>query len=69
MSGDRADLWGKAVTFELARLGPRDAMLNFSRPPTSMTLHEFIDGKTTLAMNLERMEQISRDRTSLTRAD
>jgi ATP-dependent protease ClpP protease subunit len=43
-----------------------DATLNFSRPPTSMTLHEFIDGKTSLAMNLERMEQIYRDRTSLT---
>jgi ATP-dependent protease ClpP protease subunit len=45
-----------------------DATLNFSRPPASMTLHEFIDGKTSLTMNLERMEQIYRDRTSLTPA-
>jgi ATP-dependent protease ClpP protease subunit len=41
---------------------------NFSRPPTSMTLDEFTDGKTSLAMNLERMEQIYRERTSLTPA-
>jgi ATP-dependent protease ClpP protease subunit len=33
-----------------------------------MTLDEFTDGKTSLAMNLERMEQIFRERTSLTPA-
>jgi ATP-dependent protease ClpP protease subunit len=38
---------------------------NFSKPPTSMTLDEFTDEKTSLAMNVERMEQIYRERTSL----
>jgi ATP-dependent protease ClpP protease subunit len=41
---------------------------SFSRPPTSMTLEEFNDGKTSLAMNIERMEEIYRKRTSLTPA-
>jgi ATP-dependent protease ClpP protease subunit len=40
----------------------------FSKPPTSMTLDEFTDEKASLAMNLERMEQIYRERTSLTPA-
>jgi ATP-dependent protease ClpP protease subunit len=40
----------------------------FSKPPTSMTLDEFTDDKTSLAMDLERMEQIYRERTSLTPA-
>jgi ATP-dependent protease ClpP protease subunit len=40
----------------------------FSKPPTSMTLDEFTDEKASLAMNLERMEQIYRARTSLTPA-
>lgn len=40
----------------------------FSKPPTNMTLDEFTDEKTSLAMNLERMEQIYRERTSLTPA-
>jgi ATP-dependent Clp protease protease subunit len=39
---------------------------NFSKPPTSMTLDEFTDEKTSLAMSLERLEQIYRERTSLT---
>jgi ATP-dependent Clp protease protease subunit len=38
---------------------------NFSKPPTSMTLDEFNDAKTSLAMDLERVEQIYRERTSL----
>jgi hypothetical protein len=38
---------------------------NFSKPPTSMTLDEFTDEKTSLAMSLERLEQIYRERTSL----
>jgi ATP-dependent protease ClpP protease subunit len=41
---------------------------NFSKPPTSMSLDEFTDQKTSLTMNLERMEQIYRERTSLTPA-
>jgi hypothetical protein len=39
---------------------------NFSKPPTSMSLDEFTDEKTSLAMSLERLEQIYRERTSLT---
>jgi ATP-dependent Clp protease, protease subunit len=44
------------------------ATANFSKPPTTMTLDEFTDEKAFLAMNIERMEQIYRDRTSLTPA-
>ena len=40
----------------------------FSKPPASMTLDEFTDEKMSLAMNLERMEQVYRERTSLTPA-
>jgi ATP-dependent Clp protease protease subunit len=39
---------------------------NFSKPLTSMTLDEFTEEKTSLAMSLERLEQIYRERTSLT---
>jgi len=51
-----------------ASFGFHHVTQNFSKPPTSMTLDEFTDEKTSLAMNLERMEQIFRERTSLTTA-
>jgi ATP-dependent protease ClpP protease subunit len=41
---------------------------NFSTPPTSMTLDEFTERKTSLGIDLQRMEQIYRERTSLTPA-
>ena len=41
---------------------------NFSKPPTSMTLEELTAVKESLAMNIDRMEQIYRERTSLTLA-
>ena len=40
----------------------------FSKPPATMSLDEFTDAKASLAMNVERMEQIYRQRTSLTPA-
>jgi ATP-dependent protease ClpP protease subunit len=41
---------------------------NFSKPPASMTLDEFTEAKASLAMDAERMEEIYRQRTSLTPA-
>jgi ATP-dependent Clp protease, protease subunit len=38
---------------------------SFSRPPASMTLEDFTGQKNALAMNLERMEQIYKERTAL----
>jgi ATP-dependent protease ClpP protease subunit len=38
---------------------------NFSKPPVSMTLDDFTGQKEALALNLDRMEQIYRERTAL----